>query len=252
MKRLLILIIILIIVLVGCDTVGDGNSSTQILGDKNNIDNSSDLSVYYVKSIVNGLSVKSAPSSFSDVYGYINKNDMVAYKGEQDGYYITTYKEKTAYVYKKNCEIIKFEKSDKKVEELIAFGATLLGYPYVYGSERYHWGSGKLNPNFVNGKFDCSSFTQYMYYIAADVILDTTTRTQVYQGESVSRENIKRGDLLFFTNSSRYNLSGNERIGHVAVYLGNNYILHTSSDYAVIEPISEARWNYYITARRVL
>lgn len=257
MKKLLILIICLILILVGCDTVGSGNSVTP----KNNENNNDTIieetvpfsnSAKYVSSTVNSLSVRSAPSSFSDVYGYINKEDMVAYLGEKDGYFITTYKERTAYVYKKNCEIAEFEKSSDEIEDVIAFGATLLGYPYIYGSQRYHWGNGILNPNFVNGKFDCSSLTQYIYYIAAQVVLDNTTRTQVYQGVSVSRDNLKRGDLLFFTNSSRYYLSGNERIGHVAVYLGNNYILHTSSDYAVIEPISNSRWNYYITARRVL
>ena len=44
---------------------------------------------------------------------------------------------------------------------------------------------------------------------------------------------------------------GVERIGHVALYLGDNYILHTASDYAVIEQISSTRWGYYIEARRV-
>ena len=57
---------------------------------------------------------------------------------------------------------------------------------------------------------------------------------------------------MFFTNASRYNKTGNERIGHVGIYFGNNYILHTASDHAVIEPISAQRWNYTITARRVV
>ena len=57
---------------------------------------------------------------------------------------------------------------------------------------------------------------------------------------------------MFFTNESRKNLSGNERIGHVGIYFGNNYILHTASDHAVIEPISNTRWGYYITARRLV
>lgn len=43
-----------------------------------------------------------------------------------------------------------------------------------------------------------------------------------------------------------------ERIGHVGIYLGKNYILHTASDYAVIEPISSFRWSYYILSKRVV
>ena len=56
---------------------------------------------------------------------------------------------------------------------------------------------------------------------------------------------------MFFTNATRKDKVGIERIGHVALYLGDNYILHTASDYAKIEQISQARWSYYITSRRV-
>ena len=65
-------------------------------------------------------------------------------------------------------------------------------------------------------------------------------------------ENIARGDLLFYTNAQRYDKTGVERIGHVALYLGENYILHTASDYAVIEQMSATRQKYFVTARRVL
>ena len=82
------------------------------------------------------------------------------------------------------------------------------------------------------------------------MLLDVNTRTQVKQGVKVSE--IKRGDLMFFTNASRYYNTGLERIGHVALYLGGNYILHTASDYAKIEQISSTRWGYYICARRMV
>ena len=59
-------------------------------------------------------------------------------------------------------------------------------------------------------------------------------------------------NILYFTNSSREHLSGVEKIGHVALYLGDNYILHTATDYARIEQISAKRWGYFIEARRFL
>ena len=105
--------------------------------------------------------------------------------------------------------------------------------------------------SFDASKYDCSSLMQYIYYYGAGVILDVTTRTQVVQGKHVAKKDLKRGDLMFFTNSTRYNKTGVERIGHVALYLGDNYILHTATDHAVIEPISSQRWNYYIESRRV-
>ena len=104
---------------------------------------------------------------------------------------------------------------------------------------------------FTADEFDCSSLMQYIFYRGAGVELDVTTRTQILQGEETPREEIGRGDLLFFTNASRKNKTGIERVGHVALYLGGNYILHTASDFAKVEEISALRWSYFLTARRV-
>jgi Cell wall-associated hydrolases (invasion-associated proteins) len=93
---------------------------------------------------------------------------------------------------------------------------------------------------------------QYIFKKGANVNLDTTSRSQSVQGKAVSKSNWKRGDLMFFTNESRKNNVGVDRIGHVALYLGDNHILHTASDYAVIEEISAKRWSYFISARRAL
>ena len=80
--------------------------------------------------------------------------------------------------------------------------------------------------------------------------MDLNTRTQVLQGVKVDPSDLQRGDVMFFTNDSRVNNTGVERVGHVALYLGNNYILHTASDHAVIEEISAKRWSYFIVAKR--
>ena len=82
------------------------------------------------------------------------------------------------------------------------------------------------------------------------MLLDVNTRTQVKQGTKVKSGDLQRGDLMFFTNASRYYKTGIERVGHVALYLGDNYILHTASDYAKIEQISSTRWSYFLEARR--
>ncbi len=208
----------------------------------------------YIRSKVNGLNLRSgAGTSYSSV-GYINTNDMVSYKGISGKWYITEYKGKTAYVSADSAytEIFKIEdEHNETTENIINEGLKLLGFPYVYGAVRLHDGKGNFLKNFDDTKYDCSSLMQYMFYYGAKVNLNVTTRTQVVQGNHVPKNELKRGDLMFFTNSSRYNNTGVERIGHVALYLGENYILHTASDYAVIEPISSQRWNYYIESRRV-
>lgn len=207
-----------------------------------------------VVSLTNELNVRSGKGTSYSSLGTLDKGDMVAFIALEDGWYKTVYKERVAYVSANSSysTLYRMDKGDEKVESVITVGKSLLGYPYVWGSQRYHWGNGILNTNFVAGEFDCSALTQYAYYKGAGVLLDVTTRTQVLQGVRVTRDNLKRGDLMFFTNSSRYNLTGTERVGHVAIYLGDNYILHTASDHAVIEQISSKRWSYFIEGRRVL
>ena len=138
------------------------------------------------------------------------------------------------------------------MENVLLEGYKLIGVPYVYGAVRVHDGKGKLLTGFTAQKFDCSSLVQYMFYKGADALLNVNTRTQVTQGKYVAKANLKRGDCLFFTNEERQYKTGIERIGHVAVYLGNDYILHTSSDYARIEKITASRWKFFVEARRFL
>ena len=206
----------------------------------------------YIMSNGNGLRVRSGASSAYATLGNVDSGDLLQYKGEKDNYYITVYKEKTGYVHKNYCTLVDFNEGQMAVENAITFGSQLLGYPYVWGSERYHWGNGVLNKKFVNGEFDCSAFVQYVYYKSNGVLLDVTSRAQSLEGDLVEKGDLKRGDLMFFTNTSRKNKTGIEKVGHVGIYFGNNYILHTASDYAVIEPISSLRWSYYLHSRRVV
>ena len=206
----------------------------------------------YLVSTTNSLRIRSTPNNSGTVLGYLDKNDSLIILGTENKYYKTVFKEKTAYVYKTYCNVMEIEYENDKIEKAIDLGSSLLGFPYVWGSERYHWGNGVLNRNYVHGEYDCSAFVQYIYYKTNSVILDVTSRKQSLNGTKVDINELKRGDLMFFTNESRKNKSGIEKIGHVGIYFGNNYILHTASDHAVIEPISNTRWSYYITARRVV
>ena len=264
MKRLfLIFIMIFSLTLSGCfysqnnnqnnlqtppPTIGDANTGTDFDAE----DDQQNPKKQYAVSLTNGLRIRSQANTSAQVYGYLDKNDAVLLLGEKNGFYQTVYKEKTAFVSKQYCSIMEIDTAGEKQEKAIDLGCTLLGFPYVWGSQRYHWGNGKLNSQYVHGEFDCSAFVQYIYYKSNSTILDVTTRTQVNNGTEVSKSNLSRGDLMFFTNESRQYKTGTERIGHVGIYLGNNYILHTASDHAVIEPISSIRWRFYITARRVL
>lgn len=255
MKKLLVVfLLVATFTLFGCNSLdNDLNSNLPPVDVEQdfNQEDSTKKKVYAVSN-TNGLRIRSKPNSSSSILGTLDKNDAVVLLDKENGFYKTSFREQTAYVSASYCTTFEIEIEDNEVEKAIDFGSTLLGYPYVWGSQRYHWGNGKLNTNFVKGEFDCSALVQYIYYKTNGVILSLTSREQSYNGIEVKRADLKRGDLMFFTNESRKDKTGVERIGHVGIYFGNNYILHTASDHAVIEPISSTRWSYYITARRVI
>lgn len=204
----------------------------------------------YIRCTGTNVNIRSGAGTSYTVLGSAQKGDTYTVLEEKNGWYKTYYRNKTAYIYASYASVFQLEKTNDKVEKVIAEGYKLLGTPYVYGAVRYHNGKGKLLAGFSVQKFDCSSLMQYVFYKGADVLLDVTTRTQVKQGKAVKKSELQRGDCLFFTNEDRQYNTGIERIGHVALYLGDNYILHTASDYACIEPISSYRWNFFIQARR--
>ena len=209
--------------------------------------------VSYILVNADGVNIRSGAGTSFSALGTAEKSTLYAFLGEENGFYKTSYKNKTVYISKKYCSVYEMEKSDnERIEAVIAEGAKCLGVPYVYGATRLHDGRGNMYKGFSTNAFDCSSLMQYMFYKGADKLLDVNTRTQIYQGTTVAKSKLKRGDLIFFTNASRKNNTGIERVGHVAMYLGDNYILHTASDYAKIEQISNTRWSYYIQTQRMI
>lgn len=114
-----------------------------------------------------------------------------------------------------------------KADKIIAEGMKLLATPYELGAPRLFMWNGKINPAFTGKTYDCSSFVQYIYYYGANVRLNADSRSQSTQGTEVSKSNMRKGDLLFMYSSARVNNTGIDRIGHVAMYIGNNQIMHT-------------------------
>ena len=207
----------------------------------------------YIKITSDGVNIRSGAGTSYSSLGVAEKNTLYAVKGKTGNWYKTVYRHKTAYISANYCTTVNMDKcASDKLEAVIENGYECLGVPYVYGAVRYMDGNGNKLSGFTKDAFDCSSLMQYIFKLGAGTNLQVNTRTQVYQGTTVSKSNLRRGDLIFFTNASRKNLTGVERVGHVALYLGDNYILHTASDYAKIEQISTTRWGYYIQAQRMI
>lgn len=207
----------------------------------------------YIQCTGNSVNIRSGAGTSYSALGVAEKNTSYAVIGQSGNWYKTYYRGKTAYIYASYTAVFEMEESEnEQIEDVIEEGYKLIGVPYVYGAVRFHNGKGKLLAGFSAQKFDCSSLIQYIFYQGAGKILDVNTRTQVKQGKFVAKKELQRGDCIFFTNESRQHLTGIERVGHVALYLGDNYILHTASDYARIEKMTASRWNFYIEARRFI
>lgn len=107
--------------------------------------------------------------------------------------------------------------TDSTVNNLVEFASTLLGRKYVWGA---------VGPK----TFDCSGFTSYVFKNQG-IELPRTSRMQHAQGESVDRNELRPGDLMFF--SSPRTRKG--VVGHVGMVVsvddstGNVTFIHAST-----------------------
>jgi len=93
---------------------------------------------------------------------------------------------------------------------------------------------------------DCSGFVRAVYQDAFNINLPRTTAAQVRWGKAVALDDLRSGDLVFFTppNYPR----------HVGIFLNRSQFVHASKTKGVtISKIDDDYWlKYYWTARRIL
>lgn len=146
----------------------------------------------------------------------------------------------TGYVYSSNVTFkngIKPENIDpleKKGAEIVNFSKQYIGTPYV-------WGGTSLTSG-----VDCSGFI-YSVYKNFGITLNRSSKSMyASDGVSVSKSDLKPGDLLFF------NTSGGG-VSHVGMYIGNSQYIHAAT---VDVKISNLNDNYstrtYVGAKRIL
>jgi len=121
-----------------------------------------------------------------------------------------------------------------KVDKIIQQAKWYTGVPYVWGGQ---------SP----AGFDCSGFTHYVF-LKNGVIIPRTSELQYKTGTWVSRNNLKPGDLVFFTTYK-------PGPSHVGIYIGNNQFIHASSgaDKVTISDLNKSYYvQHYIGAKRVI
>lgn len=129
------------------------------------------------------------------------------------------------------------------VDRLKDFASKFLGRRYVWGS---------TGPK----SFDCSGFTSYVFRNEG-IELPRTSRMQYRVGEKVNRNELKAGDLMFFSSPR----SGKGRVGHVAMVVdvneadGTCTFIHSSSGKGVnLQKFPDGGYysRHFIGAKRVI
>jgi cell wall-associated NlpC family hydrolase len=78
--------------------------------------------------------------------------------------------------------------------------------------------------------------------------LPRTTEQQVLSGQSIGKNNLRPGDLVFLQNTYRSGVS------HVGIFIGNNQMIHASSSKGItISNLSGSYYQeHYHSAKRVV
>jgi len=123
-------------------------------------------------------------------------------------------------------------RGSSEVDKLISRARSLQGVPYLWGGT-------------TRDGFDCSGFVQYVFK-ASGVSLPRTSFEQYKVGTPVSRDQLKPGDLVFFTT---YKPGASD----VRIYIGGGRTIGSASEGVGIHSLSDNYWSKrYIGARRVL
>lgn len=119
-------------------------------------------------------------------------------------------------------------------EGLVQTARRFIGTPYRWGGESARTG------------FDCSGLTMTVYRLNG-LELPRNSASQYREGRPVPREDLQRGDLVFFRTGRR------GRVSHVGIYAGDNQFIHAPSRGKHIQTASLANRYYdarYVGARR--
>jgi peptidoglycan DL-endopeptidase LytE len=118
---------------------------------------------------------------------------------------------------------------------LVQAGFQFLGVRYRLGSISEQSG------------IDCSGLVKSVFS-KFNIELPRTSREQYQQGEKVDRNDLQKGDLVFFS-------SGGKRPTHVGIYVGDNKFLHAAqkAKRVIVSDLNKIWYSMrYIGARRII
>ena len=101
--------------------------------------------------------------------------------------------------------------NDATFAKLMQEATKYIGFPYQWGGST------------PETSFDCSGFVCWVYTYSGVHNLPRTTAQQIYnQCTPVSKDEVKPGDLVFFTGTYQ----SSNPVTHIGIYVGDNQMLH--------------------------
>jgi len=138
----------------------------------------------------------------------------------------------------KNSEIAKAIKHNKTIDNILAEAQTYIGTPYRYGG-------------MTRKGIDCSAFVLSVFGAAAGLTLPRVAASQSQEGEAIDKENLQKGDLIFFSHG--------KRISHVGIVEnvteeGEIMFIHAATSKGVmISSLNDSYWGpKFRFAKRVI
>ena len=192
------------------------------------------------------LNVRSGAGTSYSIITTITKNTKVEVISTSNGWSKIKVGTTTGYVSSKylsetkdssNSSSDNTSNSTTSASKVISYAKSFLGKPYVWGAQ---------GPS----SFDCSGFTYYVFKNYANITLPRTSKDQSTYGTTISKKNLKVGDLVFFDTSG----SNSGNVSHVGIYIGSNQFIHASSSKGkvVISDFNNYYTNAFVKAKRVL
>ncbi len=117
-------------------------------------------------------------------------------------------------------------------------GLAMYEYAIPYIGTKYVLGGNSLKTG-----TDCSGFTRILYKQFGIATMPHSATQQSYLGREIQLQDLKPGDLVFYTYNSN-------RIEHVAMYIGNGAIIHSGRAEDGSSCIN-IRYNYYVPYKAV-
>lgn len=140
----------------------------------------------------------------------------------------------------RNEEIAKTVKFTKKIDDLLAEAQTYLGTPYRYGG-------------MTRNGIDCSAFVLSVFGAVTGMNLPRVAASQAQEGEKIEKDQLQKGDLVFFSHQGR------GRISHVGIVEevspeGDVKFIHAATSRGVmISSLNDSYWGpRYRFAKRVI